>query len=69
MTLVDLKEYIAKNVNEVDLLELLDISSEELVEAFSDEIEDNFDKLVYELELEECNDEELEWDSLYTDKE
>jgi hypothetical protein len=48
---------------------LLDISSEELVEAFSDEIEDNFDKLVYELELEECNDEELEWDSLYTDKE
>jgi lipoate-protein ligase A len=57
MTLVDLKQYIAKNVNEVDLLELLDISSEELVEAFSDTIEENFDKLIYELELTDETDE------------
>lgn len=55
MTLEELKQYIAKNVNEVDLLELLDISCEELVEKFSDEIEENFDKLIKDLELE--NDE------------
>lgn len=55
MTLRELQEYIAKNVNEVDLLELLDISSEELVEVFSDKIEDKFDKLIIDLELE--NDE------------
>lgn len=51
MTLEELKSYIAKNVNEVDLLELLNISAEELVEAFSDEIEENFDKLINDLEL------------------
>ena len=49
LTIHDLKDRL-KQINEVDLLELLDISSEELVERFVDLIEDNFDKLEKEVE-------------------
>lgn len=49
LTIHDLKDRL-KQINEVDLLELLDISSEDLVERFIDLIEDNFDKLEREVE-------------------
>jgi len=44
ITLEELKEWLSR-IDEVTLLEILDISSEELVERFTDEIEDNYDKL------------------------
>jgi hypothetical protein len=49
LTIHDLKDRL-KQINEVDLLELLDISSEDIVERFIDLIEDNFDKLEKEVE-------------------
>jgi len=49
LTLVEIKERL-KQIPELDLLELLEISSEELVERFSDVIEDKADKLEQEVE-------------------
>lgn len=60
LTLEELKEYMAKQVSELDILELLDITSEELVEAFTDEIEEKMDSLVREFEL--CDEEDYEDD-------
>ena len=44
LTLEELKEKLA-GLDEITLMELLDIHSDELVEAFEDRIEDNIDKL------------------------
>ena len=44
LTLDELKERLS-NLDEVTLLEVLDIHSDELVEAFEDRIEENIDKL------------------------
>lgn len=52
ITLEGLKDYITHNVDEVDVLEHLNLTAEDLVEAFTDKIEDKFDKLVHDLELE-----------------
>jgi hypothetical protein len=60
MTIEELKEYISHNVDEVDVLELLNISSEDLVEAFHEVVEDKFDKLIADLELEQDDDYEYE---------
>jgi hypothetical protein len=49
LTIHDLKDRL-KQINEIDLLELLEISSEDIVERFIDLIEDNFDKLEKEVE-------------------
>ena len=49
LTLIEIKDRL-KQIDEVDLLELLEISSEDLVERFVDLIEDNFDKLEKEVE-------------------
>ena len=49
LTIHDLKDRL-KQINEIYLLELLEISSEDLVERFIDLIEDNFDKLEKEVE-------------------
>jgi anion-transporting ArsA/GET3 family ATPase len=49
LTLIEIKDRL-KQIDEVDLLELLEISSEDLVERFTDLIEDNFDKLEREVE-------------------
>ena len=56
-TLNDLKEYLRKNVDEVEFLELLDITTEELLEVFADKIEEKFIYLVAKLELEDIKDE------------
>lgn len=44
LTLEELKEKLA-GLDEVMLMEILDIHSDELVEAFEDRIEDNINKL------------------------
>lgn len=44
LTLEELKERLS-NLDEVTLMELLEIHSDELVEAFEDKIEENQDKL------------------------
>lgn len=49
LTLNDIKDRL-KQIDEIDLLELLDINSEDIVERFTDLIEDNFDKLEREVE-------------------
>jgi hypothetical protein len=49
MILADLKERL-KQVEEVTLMELLEISSEELVERFVDKIEEKFEILENEVD-------------------
>lgn len=49
INLNQLKRRIADTVDEVDILELLDIHADELVEAFSDKIEERMDQLVGEV--------------------
>lgn len=49
LTLQELKERL-KRLDELSLLELLDITSEEIVEMFVDRIEDNFDRLMSEVD-------------------
>lgn len=44
LTLQELKEKLMQ-VDEIDLLELLEISSEDIVHRFSDKIENNYDLL------------------------
>ena len=47
-----------KRIDETTLLELLEISSEEIVNKFEDKIEDRLDKLLYNIdsnEIEELN--------------
>lgn len=49
LTLEELKERLAM-LDEITLMELLDIHSDELVEAFEDKIEDNLEKLIKEVQ-------------------
>ena len=49
LTLPELKERLVAEYDEISLLEILDISAEDLVEAFVEKIEQRFDKLVREL--------------------
>lgn len=56
LTFVDLCDEL-KKLDETTLLELLDISSEEIINKFQDKIEDNFDHLL--LLIEENQDEGL----------
>lgn len=56
LTFVDLCDEL-KKLDETTLLELLDISAEEIVNKFQDKIEDNFDHLL--LLIEENQDEGL----------
>lgn len=52
LTLVELKERL-KKLDETILCEVLNISSEELVERFEDVIEENFEELESDLEDED----------------
>ena len=49
LTLEELKERLAERLDEITLLELLNITSYDLVERFSDLVEDNYDKLQKEI--------------------
>lgn len=57
MTLDDLIGYINENVPEVDFLELLDISTEDLTIAFEYKIEHRFEDLLRQLGLEDNGEE------------
>lgn len=50
ITLVELRQRLAAKFNEVEILELLDLRSEDIVEAFADRIEEKQDLLTKELE-------------------
>lgn len=52
LTLEDLKDKL-KKVDEISLLEVLNISSEDIVESFEDKIEQKYEQLVLEFEEEE----------------
>lgn len=56
LTLTELKELLIKE-DEVSLLEVLDISSEDLVDRFEDLIEKKFDDLAQEYQDYETTDE------------
>jgi hypothetical protein len=49
LTLEELKERL-KRLDEMSLLELLDVTSEEIVEYFEDRVEDNYDRLLREVD-------------------
>lgn len=50
LTIPELKEKLIQQFDEVTLLDLLEISSEDLVNAFVEKIEDKYDALCIELE-------------------
>lgn len=50
MTFKDLCYRLANRLDEVTLMELLELTSDDLVERFPDKIEANFDYLISELE-------------------
>lgn len=52
LTMYDLKNRLSRGLSEVELLEVLEITSEDIVERFSDLIEEKFDYLSEELEEE-----------------
>jgi hypothetical protein len=56
LVLNEIMELLAERYDEITLLELLDISSEELVERFSDKIEQRYEKLQQELDDELVED-------------
>ena len=49
LTLRDIMERMGK-LDEITLLEVLNISSEEIIERFADKIEDKFDELEIDLD-------------------
>lgn len=49
LTLEELKQHLARALNEVELLEVLEITAEDIVERFPDLVEDKFDYLIEEL--------------------
>ena len=50
LTIPELKEKLVQQFDEIDLLNILDISAEDIVNAFVDKIEDNYDAICAELE-------------------
>ncbi|UOF82011.1 hypothetical protein [Caudoviricetes sp.] len=50
VTLVELRMRLAEQFDEVTLLELLNINSYDIIEAFAERVEDNYDRLLEELE-------------------
>jgi len=51
LTLNELKEKIIEQINEVDFIDLLNLTTEDLVNAFEDKVLDNIDKVTKELYL------------------
>lgn len=55
ITLTDVLDRLKERVDEISLLEILDISSEDIVDKFQDKIEEKFEELREEL-FEEFDD-------------
>jgi hypothetical protein len=51
VTLEELKAYLATTYGECDLIDLLNLSTFDLVEFLEESIKENFDNLVSEMEL------------------
>ncbi len=51
LTLKELKELLSQQYDPESLVDLLGVSSEQIVEAFSDVIEDNYNKIIKEVEF------------------
>jgi hypothetical protein len=62
LTLREIQEKL-KRYDEVSLLEVLDISSEDIVEKFLERIEERYDELLLELDEYEDEDDNDETDS------
>jgi len=56
MTLNDIQEKL-KNIDEISLMELLEITAEDIINRFTDRIEEKFDQLESEL------DDTISWDN------
>lgn len=53
ITLKELKEKIIEQVTEIDLIDILGLTTKDIVEAFEDVIEERYAKFLNELELPE----------------
>lgn len=53
LTIQELKEKLSAYYDEVSLLELLNIHSDELLDRFEDRVEQHYDRLIEEFEEEE----------------
>lgn len=51
LTLQELKEKIIEQVPEIDLIDILGLTTKDLVDAFEDEIEEKYSKFLHELDL------------------
>jgi hypothetical protein len=51
LTLEELKEKIIQQIDEVDIIDLLGLTTEDIVNAFEHKIEELEDKIISELEL------------------
>ena len=51
LTNKELYEKIIEQVDEVDIIDLLGLTTEDIVNAFKDKIDDNFEQIISELEL------------------
>jgi hypothetical protein len=60
LTLAEFKEKIIEQVPEVDLLDLLGLTTNDLVIAFSDEIEEKYEEILKLLTLPEDEEDESE---------
>ena len=49
ITIVELKERLAAQFDELTILDMLEVDSKMLVNAFTELVEDNYDKLVAEV--------------------
>jgi hypothetical protein len=56
LTLIDIEEKL-KTIDEISLLEVLDISSEDIVDRFEDRIEERFEQFELEFNEDESPDE------------
>ena len=52
LTLSELQEKIIEQIDEVDLIDLLGLTTQDLVYAFGDKIEDKFFQIAKELDIE-----------------
>lgn len=50
LTIEELKEKIIEQLDEVDLIDLLGLTTQDIVYAFTDKIEDKFETICAELE-------------------
>lgn len=58
LTLAEFKEKIIEQVPEIDLLDILGLTTNDLVIAFGDEIEEKYETIIKLLQLPEDNEDE-----------